>query len=458
MRIRNPKWGLIALSASLSFGVACSEESNSQDAQVSQDTGSENKDMGMSMATDMGQMDMGSIDMGVAGCPQTGMPMQAGTAPVRRDDMAYAYDAKCQRVYMFFGDQGEPVNCNFPPSVFSNDAYYYDVPTNTWYELEAPSGPSTRSRSGGAWDAKRNRAIVFGGRWRDGNRGPYTFLGDIWAYDPVAKTWTDITPANGPKPSGRMNFVMVEDAANDRILVMGGGQITPNFSAFITTDETWAFDLETHTWTELGLGGAKLPKRIFQTGALDTKRNKLYVFSGGGDDAFIAPAMQDFWELDLGNDTWTQVTLGRSDPGGLINSRTIYDDVNDRLLMFAGHDNTMLGNNNELWAFDLQNKSWNLLKKGDTYNKPARGQCDFPGDFAIADLESPERRAGHIWVMAGNVAIAHAGNTDCGLANDTWSLDLSNDTWTQLNVSPNGMTCPRTGNPNCADSSASMCD
>ncbi|MEL6183793.1 MAG: kelch repeat-containing protein, partial [Myxococcota bacterium] len=65
----------------------------------------------------------------------------------------------------------------------------------------------------------------------------------------------------------------------------------------------------------------------------------------------------------------------------------------------------------------------------------------------------------HIFVAGDpGAALTYGGNTDCGLANDTWSLDLATDTWSQVTVSPSGMTCPRTGNPDCAAPTARMCD
>ena len=136
-----------------------------------------------------------------------------------------------------------------------------------------------------------------------------------------------------------------------------------------------------------------------------------------------------------------------------------HDAEGDRLLLFGGHDDTSLGNNNDIWSFDLANLSWALENEADTFNAPNIAFCEFPGNFANVDLNSPERRESHLFLNAGTTqAIMYGGRTDCGLASDTWTLNLTDLTWTQLNASPTGMTCVRNGNPNCDDPSARMCD
>jgi hypothetical protein len=51
----------------------------------------------------------------------------------------------------------------------------------------------------------------------------------------------------------------------------------------------------------------------------------------------------------------------------------------------------------------------------------------------------------------------YGGRTDCGLAKDTWSLDLATLGWTQLNPSPLGMTCFRSGSLSCQEPGARLC-
>ena len=401
----------------------------------------------------------GSMDAGPMGaCAPIGEALAMGAAPPRRGDMAYAFDTACNRVFMFSGDDAVPQNCSTPPSAFVDDLWTFDLGTGLWYRLTASNqGPLPRARSVGSWDAARKRFIVFGGRWRNGTRGNYTFLNDVWSYDPAKNEWAELWARNtAGGPSGRMNTMMIEDPTNDQLIVHAGG--TTDFDDFVVNSETWAFDLTSSTWAQVGTTGRAPPPRLFHTGAFDKQRRRLYVFTGGGADSFTATTFfRDLWYLDLATDTWSQVTTDASFPAGRIKAKMDYDAANDRLVMFGGHDDTPLGNTNQVWTFDLSAQLWTEEIAGDELNRPSRGQCDFPADFATTDTSSPERREAHLFVIGGNTAFMFGGRTDCGIANDTWKFNLNTLTWEQVNDSFTGLTCVRAGRADCADPNANMC-
>lgn len=397
-------------------------------------------------------------------CEPLGEELFEGTAPTERGDMAFGFDPDCNRVVMFFGDAAVPVMCGPAASKFLTDGYAYDVNTGLWSSVPVAAGPAPieRARSRGVWDAKRSRLILFGGRYRAGTSGAYTFLNDLWAFDPKTLTWEELSPQNDDPsltdaPTGRMNMTMHADAEGDRILIHAGGTLTPSFTAFISKNDTWAFDLEQRTWSQVGLGGASPPARLFHMGGFDAQNKRMYVFGGAGDDAFTAATFfDDTWVLDLTNDTWSQVQSAAK-PEGRIKGEMLYDEGRARLLLFAGHDDTALGNNNDIWSLDTASNQWAQEKVGDTFNAPAIGFCDFPSNFANVDLASPERRESHLFDVNGGKAVMYGGRTDCGLARDTWELDLPTLTWTQINESLVGMTCYRSGSLSCDEPNAKMC-
>lgn len=398
-------------------------------------------------------------------CPELGTALPEGTAPERRGDMASAFDPACGRVYMFSGDKAEPLMCNPAGSQFVDDFHVFDVDRNRWYKL-SPSGegPLVRARSQGVWDPNRGWFIVSGGRWRQGTSGAYTYLNDVWAYDAASNTWTQLapftaTPVDGPV--GRMNFGMVADPANDRIIITHGGQVAPNFQTYLVDGTTWAFDLEQRTWSEIGASSTLKPTpRLFHQTALDTSRQRLFIYSGAGENALTTPTFfPDLWFLDLSSGQWTQVPAELLWPTGRIKGELRYDAPRDRLVLYAGHDDTSLGNNSELWTFNLDALSWTLRSEGDVLNpdRDAVAFCDFPANFVIYDLETPERRESHLFVLSEDAAFMYGGRTDCGLSNDTWRLDLETHTWTMLNDSFNGLTCPRQGRDDCFESNLNHC-
>ena len=101
----------------------------------------------------------------------------------------------------------------------SGDTWAYDPSANTWTELGPSGPPSARAATAMAYDPATRRVIMFGGvakgRW-------LTQFDDTWAYDPVANTWAQLSPA-GPAPVGRSGHVMVYDPPSGRILMFGGG-------------------------------------------------------------------------------------------------------------------------------------------------------------------------------------------------------------------------------------------
>jgi hypothetical protein len=412
---------------------------------------------------DSGDADAGVLDTGtpMSKCEPPGPEMAPGSAPVRRGDMAVAYDTDCDRVIMFFGDKAEPQMCGPAGSQFLLDGWVFDPVRGTWAEIPASTpAPITRARPSGAWDPGSGRMILFGGRYRPGSSGAYSYPNDLWAFDPKTNAWEMLAAENAAgAPSGRMNTVLVADPDRNRVLVHDGGVVSADFMSFVIDAGVWAFNLGTNTWEKLTTNGTAPTPRLFHTGAIDTMRGRLYVFGGGGEDAFTSTTFfDDLWYLDLSSNTWFEAPRSALiHPDGRIKGYMDYDAARDRLLLFAGHDDQQLGNANDLWAFDAAAQSWSLVRRGDTFNRPQIAFCDFPADFATIDAESPERRESHLWIIHGDEAYMYGGRTDCGLTNDTWILDLRTDTWRQINQSFNGMTCYRSGRTDCDMPEARKC-
>ncbi|MCA9555856.1 MAG: hypothetical protein KC933_37855 [Myxococcales bacterium] len=445
--------------------------------------------------------DAGTPDSGEpAACPALGQELQQGTGPTRRGDSAAAYDPACERVFMFFGDAAEPQNCNPAAAQFLGDGYTYDFRTGTWaaIEVQGEQRPLDRVRPSGAWDTTRNLFYVFGGRWRNGTAGAYTYLNDVWAFDPESRSWSVLWPLDQPgAPLPRMNTVMVYDEVGDRLLVFAGGRASG--ATFAVDSQTWAFDLDTKTWSQIAQGGSQPTPRLFHVSALDTKRNRLWVFGGGGVDSFTTADdfFNDLWSLDLATETWSKVPDAptcRNDaacggapcvngtcntPATRIKGGLVYDEAGDRLVLFGGHDGTDLGNENDLWTFSIEGGSWSRVTAGDELNPVACttdadcpstrtcdtfrgiceqfGFCDFASDFATFDPMSPERRESQVFVGGGARAFMYGGRTDCGLVNDSWLLDYGTMQWMELTPTFSGLTCWRSGRQDCAEPDARKC-
>ena len=109
-----------------------------------------------------------------------------------------------------------------------------------------------------------------------------------------------------------------------------------------------------------------------------------------------------------------------------------------------------------MWSFDLESSNGIYKSLGTSlinrqrFLRPTSGFRDLRRQF-------PERRESHIFTYTRDGAFLFGGRTDCGVANDTWLLNLDNYSWETLNESISGMTCYRSGRTDCDDPGSKMC-
>ncbi len=115
-----------------------------------------------------------------------------------------------------------------------------------------------------AYDPTSGRVIMFGGFDDFGVR-----LNDTWAYDPVANTWTDLSP-QGTLPPARSAQAMAYDPSSGRVIMFGGLSGSPNPSSSLEgLDDTWAYDPVANTWTNLSPSGPRPPASWWQSMVFD---------------------------------------------------------------------------------------------------------------------------------------------------------------------------------------------
>ena len=103
------------------------------------------------------------------------------------------------------------------PAKDNGETWAYDVAANKWTEMKPPSGPTGRGAAELAYDAESDRVILFGG-WNKVAGG----LDDTWAYDYNTNTWTEM--AKGP--AKHLGARLAYDAESDRIILFGGYDMT----------------------------------------------------------------------------------------------------------------------------------------------------------------------------------------------------------------------------------------
>ena len=198
----------------------------------------------------------------------------------------------------------------------------------------APAGPASM-----AYDAESDRVILFGGCSRTECPSDET-----WAYDFNTNRWTNLNPAKAPSP--RSNHAMAYDSHSDRVILFGGCFVTR-----CPSDETWAYDFNTNTWTKMS-PVVRPNGRYEHAMAYDSQSDRTILFGGG---LAGGSPNDETWAYDFSADRWTNTNPSRA-PSARRDHALAYDSQSDRVVMFGGQ--TGGGVTDETWAYDLGANVW----------------------------------------------------------------------------------------------------
>ena len=161
------------------------------------------------------------------------------------------------------------------------------------------------------------------------------------------------------------------------------------------------------TWREIVAANAGPAPRSDHTTVVDPVRQQLVVFGGLDKDAF-----GDTWIFDLATRVWREVPA--SGPAPRFGHGAVYDAANRRMLVVMGQG---AGFFNDVWAFDPATSTWREL--------------------ALGSSDRPSIRYGSAgaYDQAGHRFFISHGFTTQGRFDDTWTLDLTTETWTKVTTS-----------------------
>lgn len=426
----------------LAFQIACSSDPEGEPSAASGGGGGASAGGAAGVAGSAGAVGGGA---GGAGGSAGTACVDTGQRPGPRSELMGDFDAKRGRLVFFGGDDGFPKMCNPAPHQI-DEVWTYDVACASFTQAKTTGGPSARARGAAAYDAAGDRLLVFGGRYRAGSSGAYTVFSDLWALDLATLTWKELA-TTGKGPSARSNAVAVVDPVANELVVHGGNAST-NGAAFTPLGDVFTLALDTLVWTERKPAGAPKP-RLFHAAALDPKSGKLYVYGGGGANAFQGPFYGDLWELSGDRSTWKELSSSGALPASRISPSLAFDAASGKLVLFGGHDDTPLGNANDTWTFDPAGLAWTQVVAPESIVTPAAGFCSFPKDFTNVNTASPDRRSASAagFDPKASTLYVFGGKTDCGLIDDAWGFSVSKGAWTRGVKALSGEACTRRDHP-----------
>jgi hypothetical protein len=96
-------------------------------------------------------------------------------------------------------------------------------------------------------------------------------------------------------------------------------------------DSTWAYDLNTDTWTEME-PSESLPARCCFPMAYDVESDRVILYGG----VFGADVDKDryVWAYDFNSNRWEQLSAAEGVP--LYEGRMAYDGESDRIVLYGG--------------------------------------------------------------------------------------------------------------------------
>ncbi len=165
------------------------------------------------------------------------------------------------------------------------------------------TGPDTRELHVFAYDAGKQRFVLFGGYGSASG-----VLADTWVMTLAGDvpTWKKLTL--NPHPTGRYGSFYAMDQVHHRLIVWSGGQTGKTNDPVNAASDAWSLDLsnDVPSWSPIAITGTAPKGRRNGCFVFDPSGPRMMVFGGTADQATTEPGL---WFLDLraGKESWSKV-------------------------------------------------------------------------------------------------------------------------------------------------------
>lgn len=316
------------------------------------------------------------------------------------------YDANSERVLLVGGINRPPRSFN----VYASDMWAFNTLSETW----APLGGEARVRymSGAqAYDAQSDRIVVMDGF----GRTMAVLDGDLEQWDVLG----------GYSPNLEDSGVMVYHAQADRMILFGGRIANEE----TCSDETWTYDLDTDTWTQMAPVVVP-PARRGHVMVYDEESNRVYMWGGWSFRGVMVsweelePSSFDrrMWAYDLDDDAWTALGDKGAPPVSLLDAAAAHHPGTGRMILYGGQFGDPDGLSDVTWSYSYADNTWQEIVTDDSPGPRCFHEMVYDAAADKMVLFGGETE-GHGWTM-------HKVGHD--FSDETWLFDPVTDQWSQV--------------------------
>ena len=228
--------------------------------------------------------------------------LMPSVSPPARANQMMCYDSTDNVLVMFGGWDG----------AYLGDTWIYSFQNNMWINKLPQGSPSPRERSGMVYDSKDDLVILFGGY------NGQNFLDETWTYNVKTNTWTQMFPAVSPPNNSQIyangsmiNLGMAYDSKDNVVIVFSDNE-----------GNTWAYNLAANIWVNMKPSVSPAPRALSTNGqqmVYDESNNDILLF--GGSPIWYSTALNDTWAYNYEANTWTNLNprIAPLSKGGLSN-------------------------------------------------------------------------------------------------------------------------------------------
>jgi hypothetical protein len=174
-------------------------------------------------------------------------------------------------------------------------------------------------------------------------------VGDLWGFSVEGRRWRSIDTPMG-SPSGRSGHASA--TVGRTVFVHGGGDRTRLRDKEVSVyGDLWVYDTTTSDWVEISVPeGQPDPGRRYGH-SLTLAGGKLYLFGGANSSA---QRLMDLWAFSLEDFSWEKINTGQSIvPRGRLDHTAVA--VGEVMLFYGGRGAKPLG---DVWEFHCESKQW----------------------------------------------------------------------------------------------------